>query len=479
MPISTRLITGSDNNHLWSTQEIWDAILDVNLIVSTPQVLLEGLQLGFVQLQRISLLVVDEAHHCVAGHPSNRIMEHFYHEPRRRDSMIGLPSILGMTASPITKKLEDMNSLERNLDAVCMSPTQSIEEYRQYVHLPKIVLWEYISQKSRQSLPIELMLGILESTDINEDPWVKHLAKQNSSKAWYQRDKVLEKKSTFSMVQLRKLRGNTEHLHIQLGTWATHVWLKQILLKLHHKVESKEWLVGITDEEHCYLNGVLSEIRDLNCKAVEEANIVHQLSSKAESLVDLLAHEYGENVNLSCVIFVERRSTAYALTKLLQNHPSVSCTVASFVGSSNSGKKKNLIDLVDITTQKTELDEFRSGLRSIVVATSAVEEGIDIQATNLVVLFDHALTVRSYIQRRGRARKVASKFVVMRSSEENTLKYVDFMALEADMKAQYQEEDRQLQMRLKLEDEDEKVNKMYVVDSTGAQLTFENTRGLL
>jgi ERCC4-related helicase/dsRNA-specific ribonuclease len=476
---STRLITGSDNTHLWSTQEVWDAILNVNLIVSTPQVLLEGLQLGFVQLQRISLLVIDEAHHCVADHPSNKTMRRFYHELRRTNSTTELPCILGMTASPITTKLADMNTLESNLDAMCMSPTQQIEEYREYVHLPKIVLLDYPLHASRQSLPIELMLRILESTDIHEDPWVKHLAKENNSKNLYKLEKVLQTKSTFSMDQLKKLRGNTEHLYAQLGAWPTHMWLRQILLKLHTKVESKEWLVGITDEEHLYLDGVLSEIRGMTCKAIEEGNIVHQMSSKAESLVGFLANEYAENVNISCVIFVERRSTAYALTKLLQSHPSISCTVASFVGSSNSSKKTNLIDLADITTQKAELDEFRSGLRSIVVATSAVEEGIDIQATNLVVLFDDALTVRSYIQRRGRARKVTSKFVVMRSNEENTSRYADFMKLEADMKAQYQEENRQLQMRLKLEDEDENIDRVYAIASTGAQLTFENARGLL
>jgi dsRNA-specific ribonuclease/ERCC4-related helicase len=453
--------------------------LHVNLIVSTPQVLLEGLQLGFVQLRRISLLVIDEAHHCVADHPSNRTMQRFYHEPRRTNSTIELPCILGMTASPITKRLKDMDTLESNLDAVCMSPTQQIEEYRQYVHLPKIVVLDYPLRNSHQSLPIELMLQILESVDIHEDPWVNHLSKENKPGALYKLDKVLQTRSTFSMDQLKKLRGNTEHLYDQLGPWATHVWLRQILFKLHLKVESKEWLVGISDEEHCYLDKVLSEIRDLSCKAIDNGNIIHQLSSKSESLVKFLAKEYAENASVSCVIFVERRSTAYALTKLLQKHPSISCKVASFVGSSNSGKKTNLIDLADVTTQKTELDEFRSGLRSIVVATSAVEEGIDIQATNLVVLFDHALTVRSYIQRRGRARKVASKFVVMRSSEDCNLKYADFMSLEADMKARYLEENRQLQTRLKLEDEDENSDQVYAITSTGAQLTFENARSLL
>ena len=477
--ISTRLITGSDNTHLWSTQEVWDNILNVNMIVSTPQVLLEGLERGFLQLQRISLLIIDEAHHCIAKHPSNITMQSFYHQIRRTNGGTQLPCILGLTASPIHKKLDNMDTLERNLDAVCISPTQQIEEYRKYVHLPQIVGLDYTLQCSPPSLPIQLMSGITESADINEDPWIKHLSKGRKSGDLHKRDEALEKRSTFSMDQLKKLKGNTQHLHEQLGAWATHVWLREILLKLHAKVKSKDWLVNISEEEHCYLDEVLSQIRELSCRAVEEGNIIHQLSSKAECLVQYLVKEYAEDVNISCVIFVQRRSTAYALAKLLQNHPSISCTVASFVGGSNSGKKTNLIDLADVATQKTELEEFRSGVRSIVVATSVVEEGIDIQATNLVVDFDHALTVRSYIQRRGRARKVASKFVIMHSNEELNRKYMDYTTLEASMKAQFQNDMRQMQTRIDLEDQDEVSHYVYAIDSTGAQLTFENARNLL
>ena len=301
-----------------------------------------------------------------------------------------------------------MDTLERNLDAVCISPTQQIEEYRKYVHLPQIVGLNYTLQCSPPSLPIQLMSGITESAEINEDPWIKHLSKGRKSGDLHKRDEALEKRSTFSMDQLKKLKGNTQHLHEHLGAWATHVWLREILLKLHAKVKSKDWLVNISEEEHCYLDEVLSQIRELSCRAVEEGNIIHQLSSKAECLIQYLVKEYAEDFNISCVIFVQRRSRRTLWRNcfriILRYHerwrPSL--------GGSNSGKKTNLIDLADVATQKTELEEFRSGVRSIVVATSVVEEGIDIQATNLVVDFDHALTVRSYIQRRGRARKVAS-----------------------------------------------------------------------
>jgi hypothetical protein len=47
-------------------------------------------------MRNISLLVLDEAHHCNGDHPYAQIMEDFYHtlEPHLR------PQVLGFTASP-------------------------------------------------------------------------------------------------------------------------------------------------------------------------------------------------------------------------------------------------------------------------------------------------------------------------------------------------------------------------------------------
>lgn len=56
-----RLLSGNDNVSHWSSQGVWDGILNnINIVVSTPQVLLDALSSGFVKLARISLLVVDE-----------------------------------------------------------------------------------------------------------------------------------------------------------------------------------------------------------------------------------------------------------------------------------------------------------------------------------------------------------------------------------------------------------------------------------
>lgn len=50
---------------------------------------------------------------------------------------------------------------------------------------------------------------------------------------------------------------------------------------------------------------------------------------------------------------------------------------------------------------------------NIIVATSVLEEGLDVQSCNLVIRFDPSATVCSFIQSRGRARMQNSHFLIL------------------------------------------------------------------
>ena len=126
-----RIITGLDNVQHWSDQATWDAVLrNMNVIVSTPQVLLDALMHGFLHLSRLSLLVFDEAHHCNGRAPMNTIMQLFYHPKKQLGGPQELPNIMGLSASPITgAKQGALEKLEQNLDSICKTPTRQIDEY--------------------------------------------------------------------------------------------------------------------------------------------------------------------------------------------------------------------------------------------------------------------------------------------------------------------------------------------------------------
>lgn len=66
-----------------------------------------------------------------------------------------------------------------------------------------------------------------------------------------------------------------------------------------------------------------------------------------------------------------------------------------------------------LSEQKLNINKFRNGELNCLFATSAGEEGIDIPDCNIVIRFDLYKTVIQYIQSRGRARHIDSKFYQM------------------------------------------------------------------
>jgi endoribonuclease Dicer len=111
IPVPVGLITGSLEPKQWTDPALWRRVVNTyRIMVTTPQVLLDALTHGYIQLGRdVGLLVFDEAHHGADKHPYNLLMRGFYdHLPKRGLSMsvngepvTERPYVLGLTASPI------------------------------------------------------------------------------------------------------------------------------------------------------------------------------------------------------------------------------------------------------------------------------------------------------------------------------------------------------------------------------------------
>lgn len=108
IPVPVGLVSGASDPDQWKNPLLWRKILDSHrVMVTTPQVLLDALRHGYVNLGAdISLLIFDEVHHAGKNHPYNAIMQEFYHTLPPRDSSAASenhvrPMILGLTASPI------------------------------------------------------------------------------------------------------------------------------------------------------------------------------------------------------------------------------------------------------------------------------------------------------------------------------------------------------------------------------------------
>lgn len=74
----------------------------------------------------------------------------------------------------------------------------------------------------------------------------------------------------------------------------------------------------------------------------------------------------------------------------------------------------NAVNMTGADTPKNQnyaLDSLKSGRANVLFATEVVEEGVDVKSCNLIVNYDSPKTVKSFIQRRGRARAEAAHFI--------------------------------------------------------------------
>ncbi|KAK5562532.1 Dicer-like protein 2 [Exophiala xenobiotica] len=140
--VSSILVVGEDNVDHWKDAHLWVAVFAHKIIVSTPAILRDALNRGFLTLEAISLLIFDEAHYCQGGSEERQIMNDHY--VRRADRP--RPRIIGLTASPIMRSNVDiahLKTLESNLDAVCRTPRIQRSELLRHVHLLHFVTLVY------------------------------------------------------------------------------------------------------------------------------------------------------------------------------------------------------------------------------------------------------------------------------------------------------------------------------------------------
>ncbi|EXJ77012.1 hypothetical protein A1O3_10169 [Capronia epimyces CBS 606.96] len=477
-----RLITGMDNAEFWDTQEVWDkALYNVHAVVCTPAILLQALNAGFVTMRTISLLVVDEAHHCVGKSASRTTMQLHYHSLKSSSATHELPCIMGLSASPITKKDKaEIRQLEVNLDAQCKFPVQQLEEYTAFVNLPQLETLTFGEQLLPPPTILTRLSQIVSNIQVADDPITKLLRESADYKAREKLEKILRKNATPAMMELQGLLRSATTIHRDLGSWACGAYITTCVRKLHAAVSHDTGLQLHAKPPHDnrrFMDSSLQPLHGLLGPGHDHVPARENHSEKVQVLLDFLGREYRDS--LRGLIFVQARHTAWALTAVINNDPAMQNYRAfSFVGVSNAAYQ-GTFDFAQLHAQNENLERFRRGELNLCIATAVLEEGIDVPAMNLVICFDERPNFRSFVQSRGRARQANSKFVLFRSQLEAPSKMKKWHDLELDMKEESESSIQQLEQRQRLEWIEEPDGTVFRVPSTGATLTFDNARQLL
>lgn len=451
----------------WKSQQIWDqALFNVEVVVCTPQILLDALDYGFVSFSDVSLIVIDEAHHCYANNPLNTMMKNHYHPFSNGES--SLPAILGLSASPVTKKsIDELRKLEENLAATCVTPTQQMDEYTSFVNAPEFQVVTYL-QKPHDLPPILMALEtIVNSLTIDEDPYVQKLRCRKDLASQQKLDKIMQKDKTPAMEEVQSFLRSAIDLQETLGPWAAREYIRDCLraiqMQSYKSLQSGKSSEGDTLQFICRTLEPLYATRLETCADPVDSN---DFSEKVGALIKLLVSEYQPATR--AMIFIKTRSSAWALTKFLQAHTQTrQYHPFAFVGCSNPSYR-SVFESADPFAQNQALEDFRRGELNLCVATSVMEEGIDVPALNIVICFDEPSNVRGFVQSRGRARQQKSKFIIFKKlGDEVASKLGKWEAVEEEMKLACARDEKEREERRIRESQEETGGEIFRVPTTG------------
>ena len=339
--------------------------------------------------------------------------------------------------SKASKGIDQHRSIESNLNAVSKSPRIHRADLRRFVHLPQFIILDYTAQPASQTSPlVRLHKTVVSGRDKN--------------------------KSTIDTFYRK-----AHHIYTELGLWAAEHFIDLVLANM---LESPNFEMN---EFHHRQGGGESCIQCVSSHLRLPPSIYHDMkhsqlgvSQKVQELIKFLVSQ--RHLQMSGILFVDQRATATMLQKLLSVHPDTKhLSYATFVGTSNpSIYTRCPTELVNLDDQKTTLEDFRSQKCDMIIATNVLEEGIDISSCNLVICFNKPVNLKSFIQRRGRARDKKSVFVLMLAQDDCLARSKDWGAMEANMLKMFLEQQREVKNELQLEDSEERRDRRFEIEST-------------
>lgn len=478
-------LLGSDGVDKWKDQKLWDATLaNVRVVVSTPAVLADVLTHGFVHISRLSLLVFDEAHNCIGNSPMNRVMKDFYHPAKER--LEAIPHVLGLSASPvISAKSTSLGKLEGSLDAIAITPKQHRLDLDAHVHPPEVRNIAHArppDYPANQKPVLTALTRLVQTYDLSTDPYIvelRELGEAGDEQSYRRLGKAQLKRSTWCLDQFSTMERKATAVLEQLGTSAAEWYIAECQRQyMQTEVGATLLLPDVSQRERAHLSSMFRAILPLQPDTVDDPDY-SIVTPKVQVLVDTLLEHCSSSATIRAVIFAEQRAVVLGLGHLLRMRPELAgpYTFGTYIGTSVSERRKTAVaDLFNVKSQAEDLKSFRANGRvNVLIATSVLEEGIDVSACNLVICFDPPRNLVQFVQRRGRARQEDSKYIMIVAEDESGQHADRWGRLERQMKEMYSDEHRDGGV---YEQEDEP-SRFYRVESTGALLHFDNAKAHL
>ncbi|XP_073146735.1 endoribonuclease Dicer homolog 3 [Henckelia pumila] len=390
--------------------EIWQKeINEHDVLVMTPQILLDALRKSFLNFETFCLIVLDECHHATGNHPYAKIMKEFYHKSANR------PKIFGMTASPVIRKSlsstkysgDQIMQLESLLDSRVYYTTEDTMEQDEFIWAPK--------QTCRFYEP--LLPPPMEVTE-------------NLESSLHKFDAVLldtqrlasEYKDTDDKHKRLRERLADDHEKIlfclrSLGFVCAYEAVKICLENVPKVQEKCEFHSKSIRQYESSLQEALSII-EASCPGEHKrlVDVVNGgpdaadaglISSKLHELLEIF-RTFGKATEVLCIVFFERIIAAEVVERVIKKVTDLSHVNITCLSGSNYA-------VVGPKAWNEVLESLHFGKVNLLFSTDVVEEGyqVPVPKFSYVIYFDLPKTVCRYVQSPGQVHLNDSQYIIM------------------------------------------------------------------
>ncbi|KAL4571164.1 hypothetical protein LXL04_017915 [Taraxacum kok-saghyz] len=456
---------------------VWEHETDKNqIMVMTPQILLDALRNAFINFETICLLIIDECHRASGNHPYVSIMKEFYLKS------VNKPKVFGMTASPVTKKgvssTEDCETQITTLESVLDSLVYTLRNRKELENVTPSASHSYCFYAPVRVFHSELRTKLESSRSKFEEQLLQLKdSLQNSYKDTDEKHEILKKRLSNDYTKI-------VYCLDEFGLLCAYEAVKICIEHAPKANEESDFFQQSCLKCFYFLEEALSTIKEslpnghediLNAGCDYDSMVTAgYISPKLHQLFQLFL-SFGQATKVLCLIFVDRIITAKVMDTIVKKVQDLAHLQVSYLtGSATS------VDAMSPKLQKETLDAFRSGQVNLLFATDVVEEGIDVPKCSTVIRFDITKTVRSNVQSRGRARQTDSKFIIMleRGNVKQREQVCDIIRSEHTILESSQKRDPDTCVVKPCEIKD-KEKEIYCVESTGASVTTDSSVNLI
>ena len=369
------------------------------IICATPQTVESDLLKGRYSLKDVSLVVFDECHHGVGSYSYVYLASRYV-----KESKFNL--ILGLTASPGSDKEKIKEVCDNLYIQSILVKTEEDNDVRPYFN-PVAIDWVRVKMSSElekikthvdKALKIRLKglknMGVIRTVSVNKLDILKARGRVQSAIA----RSVNPKKECFQAISILSAVINIQHSQELIETQGVVTFNKYVARLRKKKTKAAKSLIQDPNfGKAIYL-----------AREAEKHGLEHP---KLKKVTDIIKKELGQNgqtklqsdryvkdadqKSSKIMVFTQYRDSLEMIHQKLEKEGIKS---AKFFGQASRDGEKGLTQ----KEQKEIIKAFKIGEYDVLLSTSVAEEGIDIPAVDLVILYEPVPSEVRMIQRRGR-----------------------------------------------------------------------------